>query len=599
MGTELVSHATRRHAISLKTIPSERRGASPGGLRPLLLILLLASIGFVACSATTRPVDPAVIPEPSGLVVSSHPAATRAGSEVLRRGGNAIDAAVATGLVLGVVDQFNSGIGGGGFLLLRLADGKVLAIDGRERAPAAASRGMFVTEEGYDAKLSRVGPRAVGVPGILAAYEKALGLGGSWSLGELIQPAIDLAEQGFVLDAYALLRYRNAIEELRRDAASSPIYLHPDGSHLEKGDLFRQPDLAETYRRIAEEGLDYFYRGEFARRLASYMAENGGFITLADMESYRTVMRKPVVGTYRGCTVFGMPPPSSGGVHVVQILNLLEIAGILDGRSGWDRDSILWTSRFMSRAFEDRAAYLGDSDYYPVPVERLTGKAYAEEILAALAKAETTGSDAGDVALPEGGHTTSCVALDRDRNVVVINQTVNLNYGAKITLPGTGVLLNNQMDDFSAQPGEPNAFGLVGSEANAIEPGKRPLSSMSPTIIVKDSRPVMALGGAGGPAIITAVLLAVVNVLDFKMDLAQAISLPRFHHQYRPDVLIVEQDSPLAGQLEGGMEGQGIVVRDHIGVLNAIAWSEQEKAYVGVSDPRVRASRVQLREGGP
>jgi gamma-glutamyltranspeptidase/glutathione hydrolase len=513
---------------------------------------------------------------------------------VLRRGGNAIDAAVATGLVLGVVDQFNSGIGGGGFLLLRLADGRVFAIDGREKAPAAASSGMFIAEGGYDARLSRVGPRAVGVPGILAAYMKALDLGGSRSLGELIQPAVDLAEQGFVLDAYALSRYRNAIEELRRDAASARIYLQPDGSRLEEGDVFRQPDLAETCRRIAVEGLDYFYRGEFARRLASYMVENGGLITLADMESYRTVMRQPVVGTYRGYTVLGMPPPSSGGVHVVQILNLLEVSGVLDGRSGWDRDTILWTSRFMSRAFEDRAAYLGDTDYYPVPVERLTSKAYAEEIVAGLTRAEATGSDAGDVVPPVGGHTTSFVVLDRDRNVVVVNQTVNLNYGAKITLPGTGVLLNNQMDDFSAQPGEPNAFGLVGSEANAIEPGKRPLSSMSPTIIVRDSRPVMALGGAGGPTIITAVLQAVVNVLDFKMDLAQALSMPRFHHQYLPDVLIVEEDSPLAGQLKEGKEGQEIVVRDHIGVLNAIAWNEKGEAYEGVSDPRARASCVRL-----
>jgi len=415
----------------------------------------------------------------------------------------------------------------------------------------------------------------------------------------LIQPAIDLAEQGFVLDPYALSRYRNAIEELRRDTASARIYFRPDGSPLEEGDLFRQPDLAETYRRIAREGSDYFYRGEFARRLASYMAEKGGLITLADMQRYRTVARQPVVGTYRGYRVFGMPPPSSGGVHVVQILNLLEVSGILVGKSDWDQEAILWTSSFMSRAFEDRAAHLGDSDYYPVPVKRLISKAYAEEIMAGLTKPGATGSDARDAALPDEGHTTSYVVLDRDRNVVVVNQTVNLNFGAKVTLPGTGVLLNNQMDDFSAQPGEPNAFGLVGSEANAIEPGKRPLSSMSPTIVLRGSRPVMALGGAGGPAIITAVLQVVVNVLDFKMDLVEAISVPRFHHQYLPDALIVEQGSPLAGQHKEGIAGQGILVRDHIGVVNAIAWSEREKAYVGVSDPRARASRVRLREGGP
>jgi gamma-glutamyltranspeptidase/glutathione hydrolase len=297
-----------------------------------------------------------------------------------------------------------------------------------------------------------------------------------------------------------------------------------------------------------------------------------------------------------------MPPPSSGGVHVVQILNMLEVSRILHGRSAWDPYTILWTSRFMCRAFQDRAAYLGDSDFVPVPLERLTSRAYAEEIVAGLMKSEDAPaavSGSGDAVRREGGHTTSFVVLDRVGNVVAVNQTVNLNYGAKITLPGTGVILNNEMDDFSARPGTPNAFGLVGNEANSIEGGKRPLSSMSPTIVVKGSKPVMALGGAGGPTIITAVLQVIVNVLDLGMDLTQAMAHPRFHHQYLPDVLIVEKNASLARLSPEVLEGQAIVTRDHLGVVNAIAWSEKDEAYVGVSDPRVRQSHAWLRLQDP
>jgi gamma-glutamyltranspeptidase/glutathione hydrolase len=583
--------------------PSKRReGSLRCSCRTLfLLILLFAAIVSIACSAAKGPPEPSVTTEPPGLVVSSHPVASEAGLEILRRGGNAVDGAVATGLALGVVDPFNSGIGGGGFVIARLNDGRVFAIDGRETAPAASSRGMFVRDGKYDASLSREGPLAVAVPGLLAAYVKALELAGSRPLGELIQPSIELAEKGFVLDAYALARYGEAIEALRRDPASERIYLHADGSLFEEGEIFRQPDLAGTYRKIAAEGAEYFYLGEFARRLADYMSNRGGLISLSDMSGYRAVLREPVVGTYREYTVVGMPPPSSGGVNVLQILNLLEVSGILEGKSNWDEDSILGTARFMSAAFRDRATYLGDSDFYPVPVRRLTGKAYAEEVLAGLPDgASPTGSEAGDDALPEGGHTTAYVVLDRDGNVVVVNQTINLNYGAKITLPGTGVLLNNEMDDFSASPGEPNAFGLVGSEANAIEPGKRPLSSMSPTLIVRDSRPVMALGGSGGPTIITSVLQVVVDVLDFRMDLAEAMSLSRFHDQYLPDVLMVEPNTPMAVQPGGRWKGEKVVVRDHIGVLNAIAWNGRERIYAGVSDPRARGSRAsfQLPEDG-
>jgi gamma-glutamyltranspeptidase/glutathione hydrolase len=455
---------------------------------------------------------------------------------------------------------------------------------------------MFVREGRYEPGLSRVGPLAVGVPGILAAYERALELAGSLPLGELMEPAISLAEQGFSLDSYWLSRYGKSIEALRQDAPSARVYFHADGSPLREGDLLKQPDLAGTLRRVGGEGSEYFYRGDFSRRLASYMAEKGGLITLADMRGYRAVVRKPIVGTYRDYTVYGMPPPSSGGVHVLQILNMLEASGILEGRTAWDRETILRTSRFMSRAFGDRASHLGDSDFYPVPVERLTSKAYAEQIVASsLDEVPAEGPWNESVFHGDQGHTTSFIVLDRAGNVVAVNQTVNLNYGAKITLPGTGVILNNEMDDFSAQPGVPNAFGLVGSEANAIEPGKRPLSSMSPTIIVRDSKPVMALGGAGGPAIITAVLQVIVNVLDLQMDLTRAMSHPRFHHQYLPNVLFTEQGCPVSEGSGVETKGPEIVVRDHLGVLNAVAWSRKESAFVGISDPRARGGSSRLR----
>ena len=579
--------------MNLVMIFSARFRPSRGGLRFLLLSVICLSL---SCRAGRRAAEVDSVPEPPGLVVSSHPEATRAGLQILRQGGNAVDAAVATGLALGVVDQFNSGIGGGGFMLIRQADGRVFAIDGREKAPAAASQGMFVRNGRYDPDLSRRGPLAVGVPGILAAYEKALALAGSKPLGELIEPAVSLADEGFSLDRCALSRYAGAVDALRRDPASKRIYCHADGSPLKEGEVLRQPELAETFRRIGREGSDYFYRGEFARRLASYMAERGGLITFDDMCDYRAVVREPITGVYRGYTVFGMPPPSSGGVDVVEILNMIEASRLLERRRGWNLKAVYWTSRFMAKTFEDRAAYLGDSDFYPVPVVRLTSKEYAEKIVADLMQgAPVPGADAGRDMRPEGGHTTSFVVLDRHGNLAAVNQTVNLAYGAKLTLPGTGVILNNEMDDFSAQPGTPNAFGLVGSEANAIEPGKRPLSSMSPTIVVRGAQPVMALGGAGGPTIITAVSQVIVNVLDFRMDLPLAVSWPRFHHQYLPDALFVEEISPLARLPQGSMKGMKIVPRDHIGIVNAIAWSGKERAYVGVSDPRVRESRARFR----
>ncbi len=616
------------HRFTKKCIPSV-----------VLIILLLPACATLPLYETSSSAGT------NGVVVASHPVAADIGLEALKRGGNAVDAAVATGLALGVVDQFNSGIGGGGFIVIRMADGTVYTIDGREAAPAAASRDMYICDGKYEPTLSKVGPLAVGVPGILAAYEKALQLGGTQSLGSLIEPSIAAAENGFELDESYISRYEDAVDALRENPTSARIYFHDDGTPLEAGDVLRQPDLARTYRNIRDGGTDYFYRGEFASTLADYMAREGGLITRQDMQNYRALLREPVTGSFRGCEIIGMAPPSSGGVHVLQLLNMVEASGVLEGKTGWDTDSVYWVSRFMSKAFQDRAAYLGDPDFYPVPVERLTSKRYAEESLKAMDYPElspkpmpTTDSRAAvsQSVVPVWGqsrihaakysrrnswdspehdrgtdtssserkpdirsagltsHTTNLCVIDRWGNAAAINQTVNLTYGAKVTLPGTGVILNDQMDDFSAQPGVPNAFGLIGSEANSIAPGKRPLSSMAPTIVVKDGKPVLILGGAGGPVIITAVFETIVDVLDFGRELAEAQAQPRFHQQYRPDVILVEDAIPFSSRLGLFLKTRHPVVRssgaigDSLGRVNAIAWSDSEQAYVGVADPRSR-----------
>jgi len=522
-----------------------------------------------------------------GVVVSSHRAATAIGISILEDGGNAVDAAVATGLAVGVADPFNSGIGGGGFILVRLSDGSVFTVDGRETAPAAAYRDMFLRNGKAAPERSRQGPLAVGVPGLLAGYALALERAGSIPLGRLIEPSIRLAEEGFVLEALHEERIRRAAEALKNDPASKDIFLLPDGKPRRAGALLQQPDLAETYRQIAEGGTEAFYRGVFARKLAAYMAANGGVISLRDLEEYRAVVRPPVVGRYNGTTVYGMPPPSSGGILLVEVLNMLEASGVLRGKTSWDRPAVFWTARFLARAFQDRATLLGDDAFTPVPTDRLIGRPYAQrcvlEIMGAgggKPRAPVTGGPIPD------GHTTNIVAVDRWGNAVCINQTINLNFGAKITLPGTGVLLNNEMDDFSAQPGVPNAFGLVGSEANAVEPGKRPLSSMCPAIIVRDNRPVLVLGGAGGPMIITAVLQTVVDVIDFGMPLPRALLLPRFHHQYLPDVLVMENGTPFLNRFMQRLSGNRISIRDQIGVVNAVAWEPSQRRYLGAADPR-------------
>ncbi|MEA2735010.1 MAG: gamma-glutamyltranspeptidase / glutathione hydrolase, partial [Humisphaera sp.] len=454
-------------------------------MRKLILLAILFS-------AVTAHADTAE--SKSGMVVTVHPIATDAGVRVMSEGGNAVDAAVAAALMLGVVDGHNSGIGGGCFMLIRTADGRTIALDGREMAPAAATRDMFVRDGKADTNLSQNGPLASGVPGSVAVYEHAVKNFGKRPLRDLFLPAADVAERGFGISEGYAAKLKGSAHEIARFPESARILLKPDGNALEKGDTLKQPDLAKTYRALAEQGDEYFYRGPFAHAVAKWMAENGGIITAADFANYQMKQREPLVTKYRGRTIIGFPPPSSGGIHVAQVLNILELfdVGALDKKRPADRIHV--TAEAMKLAFADRAYWLGDSDFVPVPrglLEPFYAKTLADKISVTKALANV---DHGTPPYPQfdvfgrkteslGKHTTHIAAADAEGNWVGITTTVNTTFGSKVVIPGTGVLMNNQMDDFVAQPGVPNAFGLVGDARNAVGSQKRPLSSMSPTVV--------------------------------------------------------------------------------------------------------------------
>lgn len=521
-----------------------------------------------------------------GMVASVHPLATEAGVRTLKSGGNAIDAAVAVGLTLGVVDAHNSGIGGGCFMLIRLANGEFVALDGREMAPAAATRDLFIRNGKGDTELSQTGPLASGVPGEVAVFDYAVRHHGKKSFRELVLPAAEIAATGFPITQAFVSRLRSVTNELARFEGSRALFL-PDGQLPRVGAIFKQPDLARTYRQLAGQGSDWFYRGGFAEAVAAWMKANGGILTADDFANYQMVLREPVRTTYRGYSVVSFPPPSSGGVHVVQMLNILEHFDLkhLDPVTRWH---VL--AETMKLAFADRAYWLGDPDYAKVP-RGLIAKDYAAT-LARQINLEHTASVTNHGWPPRWSedlferHTTHWSVADTDGNWVACTATINTTYGSKVVIPGTGVVLNNQMDDFSVQPGVPNAFGLIGAEANAVAPGKRPLSSMSPTIVLQDGQPIIALGAAGGPKIITAVLLELVEMLDLGLTPEQALAQPRIHQQWSPDELLVEAALPTA--IKTALEQRGHVVKElrALAISQIVARSADGKSFVGAADPR-------------
>lgn len=521
-----------------------------------------------------------------GMVASVHPLATEAGLNVLKSGGNAIDAAVAVGFTLGVVDSHNSGIGGGCFMLIRLANGKFVAIDGREMAPAAATRDMFVRDGKGDTELSQTGSLASGVPGEVAAFDYAIKKHGKKKLSDLLLPAAKIAEDGFAVSPTYANRLKSAADDLAKFEASRTIFL-PDGKPPKAGDVLKQSDLAKTYRAIAEQGSDWFYRGEFATAAEKWMKANGGIMTAADFKNYRIVLREPVRTTYRGREVVSFAPPSSGGVHVVQMLNILENFNMksFDEPTRWHV-----IGETMKLAFADRAYWLGDPDYAKVP-RGLVSKEYATTLAKRIDLKRA--SEVKEHGLPPGWerdlfekHTTHWSVADAEGNWVACTATINTSYGSKVVIPGTGVVLNNEMDDFSVQPGVPNAFGLIGAEANAVAPGKRPLSSMSPTIVLQDGKPIIALGAAGGPKIITAVLLELVAMLDLGMTPAEALAQPRIHQQWSPNEVLIEKALP--AELKVALEQRGHVVKElnALAVSQIVARSADGKSFVGAADPR-------------
>ena len=522
-----------------------------------------------------------------GIVATVHPLATDAAVETLKRGGNAIDAAVAAALTLGIVDGQNSGIGGGCFMLIRLADGKFAAIDGRETAPAAATRDMFVRDGKADPELSLTGPLAAGVPGALAAYDYALRRYGRLSLKELLPAGAKVAEHGFPISRHYAQRLAASARELYMFEASRAAFL-PDGIGKEAGAILRLPDLAKTYRAIAETGTDWFYRGPFATATADWMKNNGGRLTVEDFRGYHAKLREPVFTTYRGCQLAGFPPPSSGGVHVAQILNMLENFNLKSMGPG-SADFIHVVTEAMKLAFADRAYWLGDPDFAKVPRD-LVAKNYAAKLARQIrmdraAVVPQHGTPESEEVFQK--HTTHFSTADTEGNWVACTATVNTSFGCKVVVPGTGVVLNNQMDDFSAQPGATNYFGLVGAEANAIAPGKRPLSSMSPTIVLKDGKPILSVGAAGGPTIISQTVLAIINTIDFGMDPATALAQARFHHQWKPDELIVEVRIGEAALRQLEKRGHKLKRTDSLGAAQAVGVSSTSRGFLGAHDPRV------------
>lgn len=476
-----------------------------------------------------------------GAVASVHPLATKAGLDAFAKGGNAIDAALAVAFTLGVVDSNNSGIGGGCFIIIRQADGSLLAIDGREIAPAGATRDMFLRNGKAEPSLSKTGALAIGVPGSVAALHYLQQHSGKLNFKDVLLPAATLAEEGFPISLVTAKRLQRTAEDLQKFPATAEIFLDKDGNAKKHGDLLVQKDLAKTYRNLAKEGPDYFYKGEFASAVGQWMKQNGGLVTAKDFRSYQLLLRNPVKTKFKQYDIVGFPPPSSGGVHVAQILNIIEQYD-LPSMSEVERYHVLIEA--MKLAFADRAHWLGDPAFAKVP-KGLIAKSYAKELSQkiSLKKAQpvesyNTPPDAESELFDK--HTTHIATADKDGNWVAITTTLNTSFGSKVTIPGTGVLMNNQMDDFSAQPGVPNAFGLVGSEANSVKGGKRPLSSMSPTLVLHKNQPVMTVGAAGGPTIITQVVQALINRLALDMSVDEALQAVRVHHQWRPDAVYID-----------------------------------------------------------
>lgn len=522
-----------------------------------------------------------------GMVASEQALATQVGLDILKQGGNAVDAAVAVGFALAVVLPNAGNIGGGGFMVLHDAKtGQNVAIDFREMAPAKATADMYLDKDGnvIDGK-SLFTHYSVGVPGTVAGMEHALQKWGTMPLAKVMAPAIKLAEQGFPVSDMLGRTLAEEKDTLGKWETSKAIFFK-NGQPLKAGDTLVQKDLANSLRLIASQGSKAFYEGEIGKKIASEMSQHGGLISLQDLKNYKVIDRQPIEGEYRGYKVVTMPPPSSGGVHLVQMLNMLEHYPMKD--YGVDSAKSIHTlAETMKLAYADRSEYLGDPDFVKIPVTGLTSKQYANELIKTIP--ETTARPSADIkpGKPqpyESDQTTHFSVMDNKGDAVAVTYTLNTNFGTGIVAKGTGILLNNQMDDFSAKPGVANAYGLVGGTANAIASKKRPLSSMTPTIVMKGDKPWLVTGSPGGARIITTVLQSIVNSIDYGMNPAQAIVTPRVHHQWLPDELRIEEGISPDTQAILQQQGYKIALKAPMGRTQII--QANESGFDGYSDPR-------------
>ncbi|MFB2662084.1 gamma-glutamyltransferase [Shewanella mangrovisoli] len=572
-----------------------------GPFRPLILAIAMALP--LLSSPTLHAEEPSIFSQMAtaqpvwakhGMVASQEALASRTGIEILKQGGNAVDAAVAVAFSLAVTLPRAGNIGGGGFMLVHLAkENKTIAIDYREMAPSKAKKDIFLDENG-DAvtKLSREHGLAVGVPGTVMGMSLALEKYGTMTMAQVTAPAIKMAQEGISVTPDLAVSLAGLKRRMSQWPSTAAIFYKADGSDYQVDDILKQPELAHSLQLIAEKGTKGFYEGETAEKLVKAVQDAGGIMTLADLQHYKAVEREPVRGQYRGYEVVSMPPPSSGGVHIIEMLNVLQQFPI-DKFGHNTAQTIHVMAETMKHAYADRSEYLGDPDFYKVPVKQLTNKDYAQKIASQIALNKTTPSTEikpGNLAPYESDQTTHFSVVDKWGNAVSNTYTLNFSYGSGLVAKGTGILLNNEMDDFSAKPGTPNGYGLVGGDANAVEGNKRPLSSMSPTIVMKDGKPFLVTGSPGGSRIITTTLQIIMNVIDHGLNIAEASNAARVHHQWLPDELRVETslNRDTISLLEA--KGHKVKVQSAMGSTQSIMVTEQ--GIFGATDPRHSGSEA-------
>ena len=568
---------------------------STSAVRKLTSCLAMAILALTAVALSALRLEAAAFPPvhgwENGLVISSHALADKVGKDVLDSGGNAVDAAVAVGYALAVVLPAAGNVGGGGFAIIKIGDQEVTAIDFREKAPLAATRDMYLDKDGNvipDA--STVGYKAAGVPGTVAGLNAMRDKFGTKPLAELIAPAIALAAEGYEVNEFAAITMADYSDRFKLFESTKQYFLKPDGSTYQQGEILVQKDLAEVLKRISESGNDGFYKGATAKLIGDDMRKNGGLITEEDLEKYQVAWRKPVQGSYRGYEIISMSPPSSGGTHLLQILNVMSNADI--GAMGFaSTETIHLMAEAMRYAYADRSEYMGDPDFVEVPVDKLISAEYAksiyDKIVAGKKAVPSSEVKPGLEAIKEGQSTTHYSIVDKDGNAVSVTYTINDWYGSGACVAGAGFLLNNEMDDFAAKSGVPNIYGLVGSDANSIAPEKRPLSSMSPSLVLKDGKVFMVVGSPGGSRIITTTLQTISNVIDHGMNISEAVAAPRIHMQWLPDELRVEKYGVVKDVSEKLTDlGYNVSEQGPMGDVNAILIDPETGAVYGSHDPR-------------